>query len=76
LTKQACIYQGKYYLFTVGMSESLYRKLLMLAAKMGRKKVDQSADAVGGWIEGGGRVSAGSSRLQGSEELLQIIQIL
>jgi hypothetical protein len=40
------------------MSESLYRKLLMLAAKMGRKKVDQSADAVGGWVERDGRVKA------------------
>ena len=40
------------------MSESLYRKLLMLAAKMGRKKVDQSADVVGGWVEGDGRVKA------------------
>ena len=26
----------------------------MLAAKTGRKKVDQSADAVGGWAERGG----------------------
>jgi hypothetical protein len=30
----------------------------MLAAKMGRKKVDQSADAVGGWVERDGRVKA------------------
>ena len=31
--------------FTVDMSESLHRKLSMLAAKTGRKKVDQNADA-------------------------------
>jgi hypothetical protein len=48
----------------------------VLAARTGRKKVNPSADAVGGWIEGGGRVSARSSQLQGSEELLQIIEIL
>ncbi len=36
------------------MSESVHRKLSMLAAKTGRKKVDQSADAVGGWAEKGG----------------------
>ena len=40
------------------MSESVHRKLSMLAAKTGRKKVDQSADVVGGWIEEGGRVKA------------------
>ena len=34
--------------FTVDMSESLHRKLSMLAAKTGRKKVDQSAGAAGG----------------------------
>ena len=39
--------------FTVDMSESLHRKLSVLAAKTGRKKVDQSADAIGGWVEGG-----------------------
>jgi hypothetical protein len=39
--------------FTVDMSETLHRKLSMLAAKTGRKKVDQSADVVGGWIKGG-----------------------
>jgi hypothetical protein len=44
--------------FTVDMSESLRRKLSMLAAKTGRKKVNQSADVVGGWVEGGGRVKA------------------
>ncbi|HSF76561.1 MAG TPA: hypothetical protein VLA84_22390 [Microcoleus sp.] len=44
--------------FTVDMSETLHRKLSMLAAKTGRKKVDQSADAVGGWFEGSGRVKA------------------
>ncbi len=48
----------------------------MLAARTGRKKVDQSADVAGGWIERGGGVSAHSSLLQGSEELLQIIEIL
>jgi len=37
--------------FTVDMSETLHRKLSMLAAKTGRKKVDQSADAVGGWVK-------------------------
>jgi integrase len=46
------------------MSETLHRKLSVLAAKTGRKKVDQSADAVGGWIEGGGRVSVHPSLLQ------------
>ena len=40
------------------MSESLYHKLSMLAVKTGRKKVDQSSDAVGRWIEGDGRVKA------------------
>ncbi|MEG4263853.1 hypothetical protein QUA19_27595 [Microcoleus sp. POL1_C1] len=40
MTKQAGIYQGKYYPFTVDMSETLHPKLLMLAAKTGRKKVD------------------------------------
>jgi hypothetical protein len=34
--------------FTVDMSEFLHRKLSMLAAKTGRKKVDPSADAAGG----------------------------
>jgi len=37
--------------FTVDMSETLHRKLSMLAARTGRKKVDPSADAVGGWVE-------------------------
>ncbi len=37
--------------FTVDMSETLHRKLSMLAAKTGHKKVDQSADVVGGWFE-------------------------
>ncbi len=36
---------------TVEMSETLHRKLSMLAAKTGHKKVDQSADVVGGWFE-------------------------
>ena len=44
--------------FTVDMSETLHHKLSMLAAKTGRKKVDQSADAVGRWMEGGRRVKA------------------
>jgi len=44
--------------FSVDMSESLHRKLSMLAAMTGRKKVDQSTDVVGGWVEGGGRVKA------------------
>ena len=42
--------------FTVDMSESLHRKLSVLAAKTGRQKVDQSADAARGWVEGGGGV--------------------
>jgi predicted transcriptional regulator len=33
--------------FTVDMSETLHRKLSMLAAKTGRKKVGYCADAVG-----------------------------
>jgi hypothetical protein len=37
--------------FTVDMSETLHRKLSMLATKTGRKKVDQSADVTGGWVE-------------------------
>ena len=37
--------------FTVDMSEFLHRKLSMLAAKTGRKKVDQSADVTGRWLE-------------------------
>jgi hypothetical protein len=40
------------------MSESLYHKLSMLAAKTGRQKVDQSADVVVGWVEGDGWVKA------------------
>jgi hypothetical protein len=40
--------------FTVDMSETLHRKLSMLAAKTGRKKVNQSADAAGGWVKGSG----------------------
>jgi hypothetical protein len=42
--------------FTVDMSETLHRKLLMLAARTGRKKVDPSADVAGGWVEGDGGV--------------------
>jgi hypothetical protein len=42
--------------FSVDMSESVHRKLLMLAAKTEHKKVNQSADVLGGWIEGDGRV--------------------
>ncbi|WP_333433381.1 hypothetical protein [Microcoleus sp. MON2_D5] len=37
--------------FTVDMSETLHRKLSMLPAKTGHKKVDQSADVVGGSFE-------------------------
>jgi len=37
--------------FTVDMSETLHRKLSMLTAKTGRKKVDQSADVVRGWVK-------------------------
>ena len=40
------------------MSESLYHKLSMLAAKTGRNKVNQSADVVGGWVKGDERVKA------------------
>jgi hypothetical protein len=40
--------------FTVDMSETLHRKLSMLAAKTGRKKVDPSADVTGRWVERGG----------------------
>jgi hypothetical protein len=40
----------------VDMSESLHRKLSVLAARTGRKKVDQSADAARGWVGGGGGV--------------------
>jgi hypothetical protein len=40
--------------FTVDMSETLHRKLSVLGAKTGRKKVDQSADAFGGCTERGG----------------------
>jgi hypothetical protein len=40
------------------MSEFVYRKLSVLAAKTGRHKVDQSADVVGEWIEGDGRIKA------------------
>jgi hypothetical protein len=38
--------------FSVDRSEFLHRKLSMLAAKTGRKKVDQSADAAGGRTQG------------------------
>jgi hypothetical protein len=37
--------------FTVDMSETLHRELSMLTAKTGRKKVDQSADVVRGWVK-------------------------
>jgi hypothetical protein len=36
------------------MPESVHRKVSMLAAKTERKKVNQSANVVGGWIERGG----------------------
>ncbi|MEG5031053.1 hypothetical protein QUB36_28350 [Microcoleus sp. AT8-B1] len=42
--------------FTVDMSETLHRKLSMLAAKTGRKKVNQNANAAGGWVERSVRV--------------------
>jgi predicted DNA-binding protein len=44
--------------FTVDMSESLHRKLSMLAAKTGRKKVDIVRMLLEDGIEGGGRVKA------------------
>ena len=44
--------------FTVDMSESLYRKLSMLAACDGAQESGDCADVVGGWVEGGGRVKA------------------
>jgi hypothetical protein len=44
--------------FTVDMSESLRRKLSMLAAKTGRKKVDPSVGAVAGWAQGSGWIGA------------------
>ncbi len=37
--------------FSVDISETLPRKLSMLAAKTGRKKVEQSADVVRGWVK-------------------------
>jgi hypothetical protein len=37
--------------FTVDMSKTLHRKLSMLTAKTGRKKVDQSADVVRRWVK-------------------------
>jgi hypothetical protein len=40
--------------FSVDMSESVHRKLSMLAAMTERKKVDQSTDVVRGWVERGG----------------------
>jgi hypothetical protein len=44
--------------FSVDMSESVHRKLSMLAAKTGRKKVEQSADVAGGWVKGSGWAKA------------------
>ncbi len=44
--------------FTIDMSESVHRKLSMLVAKTGRKKVDQSADAAGGRAQGSGWIGA------------------
>ena len=58
------------------MPEFVHRKLSVLAACDGAQESRYRADAVGGWIEGGGRVSAHSSLLQGSEELLQTLEIL
>jgi len=40
------------------MSETLHRKLSMLVAKTGRKKVDRSAGAIGGWVQGSGWIGA------------------
>jgi hypothetical protein len=40
------------------MSESLYRKLSMLAACDGAQESGDCADVVGGWVEGDGRVKA------------------
>jgi hypothetical protein len=40
--------------FSVNMSESVHRKLSILAAMTERKKVDQSTDVVRGWVERGG----------------------
>jgi hypothetical protein len=40
------------------MSETLHRKLSILVAKTGRKKVDQSAGTVAGRAQGGGCVGA------------------
>jgi hypothetical protein len=40
------------------MPESVHCKLSMLAAKTERKKVNQSANVVGGCVEGGGWVKA------------------
>ena len=37
--------------FSVNMSESVHRKLSILAAMTERKKVDQSTDVVRGWVE-------------------------
>ena len=47
----------------------------MLAAKTGRKKVDQSADIFGGWIEGDGGVKVIVLAPSNSEKVLQILQI-
>lgn len=44
--------------FSVDMSESVHGKLSMLAACDGAQESDQSANVVGGWIEGDGRVKA------------------
>jgi hypothetical protein len=44
--------------FSVDMSETLHRKLSMLAACDGAQKSGYCADVVGGWVEGDGRVKA------------------
>jgi len=44
--------------FTVDMSKSLNRKLSILTAKTGRKKVDPSVGAVAGWAQGSGWIGA------------------
>jgi hypothetical protein len=55
--------------FTVDISETLHRKLSILVAKTGRKKVDQSADAAS-------RTSSRRLMDRGSRSLPQRIEIL
>ena len=51
------------------MSETLHRKLSVLAAKTGRKKVDLSANAVGGWAQGGGGVGTHAFEIRANYNL-------